>query len=156
MFLLLHFCFIHAYGCCGTKGLFTIVSPVLCSLFSKLPVRNTLICWANKDRANDNVAKMEEEDWACQLCTLINQPTAKACDACLTPWPEGERNAVWINAFKGVREHLSYQETYYWYPVVSNLFKLQLIADCMSAFHFLCFINIICLFFLLHFDIVII
>ncbi|KAF0040053.1 hypothetical protein F2P81_008288 [Scophthalmus maximus] len=54
---------------------------------SKLPVRNSLIDWAYNKRANDDVAKKEEEDWACQLCTLINQPTAKACDACLTPRP---------------------------------------------------------------------
>lgn len=55
---------------------------------SKLPVRNSLIGWAYSDRTNDSVAKKEEEDWACQLCTLINQPAAKACDACLTPRPE--------------------------------------------------------------------
>uniref|UniRef100_A0A8C9YC16 Endonuclease 8-like 3 n=1 Tax=Sander lucioperca TaxID=283035 RepID=A0A8C9YC16_SANLU len=55
---------------------------------SKLPVRNSLIGWAYNERTNDNVAKKEEEDWACQLCTLINQPAAKACDACLTPRPE--------------------------------------------------------------------
>ncbi|XP_038555581.1 endonuclease 8-like 3 [Micropterus salmoides] len=55
---------------------------------SKLPVRNSLIGWAYNEQTNDNVAKKEEEDWACQLCTLINQPETKACDACLTPRPE--------------------------------------------------------------------
>nr|XP_020463174.1 endonuclease 8-like 3 isoform X1 [Monopterus albus]XP_020463176.1 endonuclease 8-like 3 isoform X1 [Monopterus albus] len=55
---------------------------------SELPGRNSLIGWAYNKRTNDNVAKKEEEDWACQLCTLINQPGAKACDACLTPRPE--------------------------------------------------------------------
>ncbi|XP_039976203.1 endonuclease 8-like 3 isoform X1 [Xiphias gladius] len=54
----------------------------------KLPVRNSLIDWAYSERNNDNVAKKEEEEWACQLCTLINQPAAKACDACLSPRPE--------------------------------------------------------------------
>ncbi|KAM3866589.1 endonuclease 8-like 3 [Diretmus argenteus] len=54
---------------------------------SKLPVRNSLIGWAYKEGTDDHVAKKEEEDWACQLCTLVNQPAAKACDACLTPRP---------------------------------------------------------------------
>uniref|UniRef100_A0A3Q4ALR0 Endonuclease 8-like 3 n=1 Tax=Mola mola TaxID=94237 RepID=A0A3Q4ALR0_MOLML len=60
---------------------------------SKLPVRNSLIGWAHNDKTNDNVAKKEEEDWACQLCTLINLPAAKACDACLTPRPQGDADA---------------------------------------------------------------
>ncbi|XP_027137568.1 endonuclease 8-like 3 [Larimichthys crocea] len=60
----------------------------------KLPVRNSLIGWAHKGRTNDNVAKKEEEDWACQLCTLINQPAAKACDACLTPRPEVHQDDI--------------------------------------------------------------
>ncbi|KAM4621535.1 endonuclease 8-like 3 [Polymixia lowei] len=55
---------------------------------SKLPVRNSLIGWAYKEGTNDHVATKEEEEWACQLCTLINQPAAKACDACFTPRPE--------------------------------------------------------------------
>lgn len=57
---------------------------------SKLPVRNGFVGWVRYERSSDDVAKKEEEDWACQLCTLINQPDAKACDACLTPKPEGE------------------------------------------------------------------
>lgn len=60
------------------------------SLSSRLPVRNSLIDWVYNKRSSDNVAKKEEEDWACHLCTLINQPAATACDACLTPRPEGE------------------------------------------------------------------
>ncbi|CDQ74090.1 unnamed protein product [Oncorhynchus mykiss] len=57
---------------------------------SKLPTRNTLVGWAYQGSmgSNDHVAKREEEEWACQLCTLINQPMSKACDACLTPRPE--------------------------------------------------------------------
>ncbi|XP_020500742.2 endonuclease 8-like 3 isoform X1 [Labrus bergylta] len=61
---------------------------------SKLPVRNSLIGWAYSDRTNDSVAKKEEEDWACQLCTLINQPASKACDACLTPRPEARKDDI--------------------------------------------------------------
>ncbi|XP_044061868.1 endonuclease 8-like 3 isoform X2 [Siniperca chuatsi] len=61
---------------------------------SKLPVRNSLIGWAYNERTNDNVAKKEEEDWACQLCTLINQSEAKACDACLTPRPEVHKEDI--------------------------------------------------------------
>ncbi|XP_054453448.1 endonuclease 8-like 3 [Anoplopoma fimbria] len=61
---------------------------------SKLPARNSLINWARNDRTNDNVAKREEEDWACQLCTLVNQPAAKACDACLTPRPEVHKDDI--------------------------------------------------------------
>uniref|UniRef100_A0A3Q0R051 Endonuclease 8-like 3 n=1 Tax=Amphilophus citrinellus TaxID=61819 RepID=A0A3Q0R051_AMPCI len=60
---------------------------------SKLPVRNSLIGWTHNNRTSDNVAKKEEEDWACQLCTLINQPTATACDACLTPRPKDDISA---------------------------------------------------------------
>ncbi|XP_028272360.1 endonuclease 8-like 3 [Parambassis ranga] len=61
---------------------------------SKLPVRNTLISWAYSERTSDNVAKKEEEDWACQLCTLINKPGTKACDACLTPKPEVRKGDI--------------------------------------------------------------
>nr|XP_057916417.1 endonuclease 8-like 3 [Doryrhamphus excisus]XP_057916425.1 endonuclease 8-like 3 [Doryrhamphus excisus] len=54
---------------------------------SKLPARNSLIGWATRANgaANENVARKEEEDWHCHLCTLINRPTANTCDACLTP-----------------------------------------------------------------------
>ncbi|XP_061691932.1 endonuclease 8-like 3 [Syngnathoides biaculeatus] len=52
---------------------------------SQLPVRNTLIGWVSSGvAANENVAKREEEDWPCHLCTLLNPPAAKNCDACLT------------------------------------------------------------------------
>ncbi|XP_026186328.1 endonuclease 8-like 3 isoform X2 [Mastacembelus armatus] len=61
---------------------------------SKLPVRNSLIGWGHRQRTSDNVAKKEEEDWTCQLCTLINQPAAKACDACLTPRPEVHKDDI--------------------------------------------------------------
>ncbi|XP_068182208.1 endonuclease 8-like 3 [Antennarius striatus] len=61
---------------------------------SKLPVRNSLIGWAYNERTDDNVAKKDEEDWACPLCTLINQPAAKSCDACLTSRPEAYKDSV--------------------------------------------------------------
>ncbi|XP_074530606.1 endonuclease 8-like 3 [Halichoeres trimaculatus] len=61
---------------------------------SKLPVRNSLIGWAYNDRTNDSVAKKEEEDWACQLCTLVNPPAAKACEACLSPRPEACKDDI--------------------------------------------------------------
>ncbi|KAG7224884.1 hypothetical protein INR49_014948 [Caranx melampygus] len=68
---------------------------------SKLPVRNPLTNWAYNERANDNVAKKEEEDWACQLCTLINQPAATSCDACLTPRPEVHKDDTSTEASPG-------------------------------------------------------
>ncbi|XP_038125028.1 endonuclease 8-like 3 [Cyprinodon tularosa] len=65
-----------------------------CVDVSKLPVRNSLIGWAFHERSSDDVAKKEEEDWACQLCTLINQPEAKACDACFSPKPEVHKDDI--------------------------------------------------------------
>ncbi|XP_069026760.1 endonuclease 8-like 3 [Embiotoca jacksoni] len=61
---------------------------------SKLPLRNTLIGRAYNVRTADSVAKKEEEDWACGLCTLVNQPAAKACDACFTPRPEVHQDDI--------------------------------------------------------------
>ncbi|XP_054887013.1 endonuclease 8-like 3 [Poeciliopsis prolifica] len=61
---------------------------------SALPVRNSLISWAFHNRTSNDVAEKEEEDWACQLCTLINQPEARACDACLTPKPEVHKDDI--------------------------------------------------------------
>ncbi|XP_034038004.1 endonuclease 8-like 3 isoform X2 [Thalassophryne amazonica] len=60
----------------------------------KLPVRNTLFAWTYNSRTNDNVAKPEEKDWICQLCTLINQPAAKSCDACLSPRPHVHKDGI--------------------------------------------------------------
>ncbi|XP_068615379.1 LOW QUALITY PROTEIN: endonuclease 8-like 3 [Brachionichthys hirsutus] len=61
---------------------------------SKLPVRNSLIGWAYSDTTDDDVAEKDEEDWVCQLCTLINRPAAKACDACLTSRPEAYKGSI--------------------------------------------------------------
>ncbi|XP_063044667.1 endonuclease 8-like 3 [Engraulis encrasicolus] len=53
---------------------------------SKLPTRNTLIGWAYQGGStNDHIAKKEEEEWACHLCTLINRPINTSCEVCLTP-----------------------------------------------------------------------
>lgn len=54
----------------------------------KLPTRNSLIGWAYGSRSNsEDVAKSSEEEWTCALCTLINVPSAKLCDACTSPRP---------------------------------------------------------------------
>ncbi|KAM5193819.1 endonuclease 8-like 3 isoform 2-T2 [Mantella aurantiaca] len=55
---------------------------------SKLPCRNSLIGWACRQESHDQVARSDEEHWACQVCTLINKPSDQKCDACLTPKPQ--------------------------------------------------------------------
>ncbi|XP_056626309.1 endonuclease 8-like 3 isoform X1 [Triplophysa dalaica] len=57
---------------------------------SKLPTRNSLIGWAyqGESSSDDRVAKREEEEWTCSLCTLINLPSCKSCEACMSPRPE--------------------------------------------------------------------
>ncbi|XP_053114128.1 endonuclease 8-like 3 isoform X2 [Hemicordylus capensis] len=59
----------------------------------KLPKRNSLIGWAygRGSCPNEQIALKLEEKWTCTLCTLINQPSVKLCDACLTPRPEVEK-----------------------------------------------------------------
>ncbi|XP_011471440.1 endonuclease 8-like 3 [Oryzias latipes] len=59
-----------------------------------LPHRNSLMGWACVKRSSEDVARPEEEDWACQLCTLINPPAVSACDACLTPRPEAHKEDI--------------------------------------------------------------
>ncbi|XP_074010567.1 endonuclease 8-like 3 [Numenius arquata] len=56
----------------------------------KLPRRNSLIGWAcgGGARSNEHVAERREEEWTCGRCTLINEPSARICDACLTSRPE--------------------------------------------------------------------
>ncbi|KAG7461800.1 hypothetical protein MATL_G00195040 [Megalops atlanticus] len=63
---------------------------------SKLPTRNSLVGWVSKGgmRPGEEVAKKEEEEWTCNLCTLINQPRSSSCDACLTPRPECPKEQV--------------------------------------------------------------
>ncbi|KAM5174898.1 endonuclease 8-like 3 [Callospermophilus lateralis] len=55
----------------------------------KLPTRNTVVSWTSsrRDHLIDLVAQKSEEQWTCSVCTLINKPSAKACDACLTSRP---------------------------------------------------------------------
>ncbi|XP_057206157.1 endonuclease 8-like 3 isoform X2 [Triplophysa rosa] len=57
---------------------------------SKLPTRNSLIGWVYQGESSidDHVAKREEEEWTCSLCTLINLPSCKSCEACMSPRPE--------------------------------------------------------------------
>ncbi|XP_072190830.1 endonuclease 8-like 3 [Excalfactoria chinensis] len=63
--------------------------PQLVSV-SKLPTRNSLIGWAcgRGSCSNEHVAQRCEEEWTCTRCTLINKPSAEACDACLTSRPK--------------------------------------------------------------------
>ncbi|XP_051505591.1 endonuclease 8-like 3 [Myxocyprinus asiaticus] len=63
---------------------------------SKLPTRNSLIGWAYQGDmiSSDHVAKSEEEEWACSLCTLINSPSSKFCDACMSPRPEVSKEST--------------------------------------------------------------
>lgn len=65
---------------------------------SALPVRNSLIGWAYGEQTDDSVGKREEEDWTCEVCTLINPPTAAACDACLTPRPKAQTDGLTIES----------------------------------------------------------
>uniref|UniRef100_A0A8D0GXZ4 Endonuclease 8-like 3 n=1 Tax=Sphenodon punctatus TaxID=8508 RepID=A0A8D0GXZ4_SPHPU len=60
---------------------------------SKLPNRNSLIGWAygRGSCSNEHVAQKSEEEWTCALCTLINKPSAKICDACMTSKPEVQK-----------------------------------------------------------------
>ncbi|KAJ8382950.1 hypothetical protein SKAU_G00037280 [Synaphobranchus kaupii] len=63
---------------------------------SKLPTRNSLVGWAYSRGlgANEEVCKQEEAEWSCDLCTLVNGPSSRSCDACLTPRPERPREQV--------------------------------------------------------------
>ncbi|XP_054846373.1 endonuclease 8-like 3 [Eublepharis macularius] len=59
----------------------------------KLPTRNSLIGWAYSrgSCSNEQVARKSEEEWGCACCTLINKPSVKICDVCLTPRPEVQK-----------------------------------------------------------------
>ncbi|XP_036425178.1 endonuclease 8-like 3 isoform X1 [Colossoma macropomum] len=63
---------------------------------SKLPSMNTLLEWTSQEdeSSSDHVATREEEEWTCDLCTLINRPVSKSCEACLSPRPEISRDAA--------------------------------------------------------------
>ncbi|XP_069100796.1 endonuclease 8-like 3 [Pleurodeles waltl] len=58
----------------------------------KLPTRNSLIGWAyGSGSNNEHVAKSSEEEWTCALCTLINVPSDKLCEACTSPRPQATK-----------------------------------------------------------------
>ncbi|KAI1883562.1 hypothetical protein AGOR_G00232860 [Albula goreensis] len=63
---------------------------------SKLPTRNSLVGWLYNQGlcSNEEVGKREEEEWTCGLCTLINRPSSRSCDACMTPRPESPKEQV--------------------------------------------------------------
>ncbi|XP_075411895.1 endonuclease 8-like 3 [Tenrec ecaudatus] len=71
---------------------------------SKLPTRNTIISWTRcRTDVMGLVARKSEEQWSCELCTLINKPSSQACDACLTPRPDdsvpkNEENSIAFNS----------------------------------------------------------
>ncbi|KAG9347023.1 hypothetical protein JZ751_005950 [Albula glossodonta] len=63
---------------------------------SKLPTRNSLVGWLYNQGlcSNEEVGKREEEEWTCGLCTLINRPSSRSCDACMTSRPESPKEQV--------------------------------------------------------------
>ncbi|KAG8453804.1 hypothetical protein GDO86_000434 [Hymenochirus boettgeri] len=64
---------------------------------SKLPTRNSLIGWAQRQSSSDlyeHVAKRIEEHWTCEACTLINKPSDNQCDACLTQRPKVSSDSI--------------------------------------------------------------
>ncbi|XP_028613541.1 endonuclease 8-like 3 [Grammomys surdaster] len=73
-----------------------------------LPTRNAEISWTPRggDFFMDSVARKSEEQWSCMVCTLINKPSAKACEACLTIRPvdpelkNGENSIAFSNLVK--------------------------------------------------------
>ncbi|XP_053559831.1 endonuclease 8-like 3 [Bombina bombina] len=62
---------------------------------SKLPTRNSLIGWVQtrESLSNEHVSKRDEVYWTCNICTLINKPSDKQCDACLTARPDASSSA---------------------------------------------------------------
>lgn len=80
---------------CTNLNVVLFMCPFIFLFFkSKLPKRNSILGWACKQGSEDYVAKREEEHWACEVCTLINKPSDKNCDACLTPRPEAPASSV--------------------------------------------------------------
>ncbi|XP_058048688.1 endonuclease 8-like 3 isoform X2 [Ahaetulla prasina] len=65
---------------------------------SRQPRRNSLSGWAvSREFCSREVAQKSEEEWACIFCTLINKPSVKRCDACLTTRPEGKNGSLTTN-----------------------------------------------------------
>ncbi|XP_066093589.1 endonuclease 8-like 3 [Saccopteryx bilineata] len=59
----------------------------------KLPVRNTAVRGTPSrwGPLPDGAAQESEVPWACVACTLLNQPSSQACEACLTTRPIDSR-----------------------------------------------------------------
>ncbi|XP_007245572.2 endonuclease 8-like 3 isoform X1 [Astyanax mexicanus] len=68
---------------------------------SKIHGQNTLMGWVNQknEGSSDHIATKEEEEWTCELCTLINRPISKSCEACLSPRPKVSRDPVQQSLF---------------------------------------------------------
>ncbi|XP_004280971.1 endonuclease 8-like 3 isoform X1 [Orcinus orca] len=71
----------------------------------RLPARNTTVSWPSSRGGHlmDSVARKSEEQWTCEVCTLINKPSSEACDACLTSRPtdsvpKNEENPIAFNS----------------------------------------------------------
>ncbi|KAK7820820.1 hypothetical protein U0070_024778 [Myodes glareolus] len=73
-----------------------------------LPTSKAGTSWTSRRNAclMDSVARKCEEEWSCVVCTLINRPSAKSCDACLTARPvdsvlkNGENSVDFSNLVK--------------------------------------------------------
>nr|XP_004657125.2 endonuclease 8-like 3 [Jaculus jaculus] len=70
-----------------------------------LPIRNLLVHWTSskEELLMDTMAQKSEEQWACVVCTLINKPSAKVCETCLTSRPvdsllKNEEDSVAFNS----------------------------------------------------------
>lgn len=65
-------------------------------LNSNLPASKAVTSWTSRSSACllDSVARKCEEEWSCVVCTLINKPSAKSCDACLTARPVGKSGTL--------------------------------------------------------------
>ncbi|XP_072480618.1 endonuclease 8-like 3 isoform X2 [Notamacropus eugenii] len=79
---------------------------------SKLPTRNSLIGWAYSRGLypNEHVAQKAEEEWTCAVCTLINKPSVKHCDACMTSRPNDAK------AEENVHNSIAYDNNLMKYP----------------------------------------
>jgi hypothetical protein len=53
----------------------------------------------------DSVAQKSEEQWTCVVCTLLNKPSAKECDACLTSRPLGKTDFLLSVHYSSKRVH---------------------------------------------------
>ncbi|KAK1804029.1 hypothetical protein P4O66_020068, partial [Electrophorus voltai] len=95
---------------------------------SKLQGQSAMLGWAHQRDVggHGHIATKEEEEWTCDLCTLINRPISRSCEACLTPRPESPG---------GSRGVLPFPSALIRYP--SNSFscpKQELRLHCRAAF----------------------